>query len=89
MQVQFVVFQVVISYDEFYKMHSVELQVNIHPVRLAMKMPDILIKEYSQVKKVLELMCEKEMKKGTESNEVLAFKFHYLAYMLNEVRKCE
>lgn len=64
------------------------LQVNIHPVRLAMKMPQILLKEYTQVKKVLDLMSEREMKKGTECNEVLAFKFHFLGYILSEIHRC-
>lgn len=53
-----------------------------------MKMPMILIEEYSQVKKVLELMSEREMKKGAESNEVLSFKFHYLGFILSEIQKC-
>lgn len=61
--------------------------MNIHPVRLAVKMPKILLKEYSQVKKVLELMSEREMKKGSECNEVLSFKFHYLGFILSEIHK--
>lgn len=53
-----------------------------------MKMPQILLKEYTQVKKALELMSEREMKKGPECNEVLAFKFHYLGYILSEIHRC-
>ncbi|XKL68525.1 hypothetical protein PGB90_004016 [Kerria lacca] len=71
-----------------FPLYNYIMQVNIHPVRLAMKMPNILLKEYVQVKKVLELMCEREMKKGAESNEVLSFKFHYLGYILSEIYKC-
>lgn len=63
------------------------MQVNIHPVRLAVKMPKILLTEYSQVKKVLELLSEREMKKSSEMNEVLSFKFHYLGFILSEIHK--
>lgn len=50
-------------------------------------MPAILVKEYSQIKTVLALMCEREMKKGIEANEVLAFKYHYLGFILSEIHK--
>lgn len=52
-----------------------------------MKMPKVLIEEYPQVGKVLELLREREMKKGSECSEVLSFKFHYLNYILNELHK--
>lgn len=39
-----------------------------------------------EVKKVLELMSEKEMKRP-ETNEVMSFKFHYLGYIVGEVSK--
>jgi hypothetical protein len=33
-------------------------------------------------------MSEREMKRGIETNEVMAFKFHYLAFVVAEVARC-
>lgn len=40
-----------------------------------------------KVKNVLELMSEREMKRGFETNEIMAFKFHYLSYILSDISK--
>jgi putative hemolysin len=34
-------------------------------------------------------MSEREMKRGIEMNEVLSFKFHYLAFVVAEVSRCQ
>ncbi|XP_050304527.1 ankyrin repeat and MYND domain-containing protein 2 [Anthonomus grandis grandis] len=69
--------------------HKFIMEINIHPVKIVMNVHNFLGLEdhLEEVKKVLELMCEKEMKKGQETNEVMAFKFHYLGYIVGEVLK--
>lgn len=69
--------------------HKFIMQVNIHPVKIVLNVYNYggLSEHLAEVKKVLETMCEKEMKKGAETNEVLSFKFHYLSYIVGEVHK--
>lgn len=69
--------------------HKFIMQVNIHPVKVVVNVQNYvgLIDHLDEVKKVLELMSEKEMKKGAENNETMAFKFHYLSYVVGEVIK--
>lgn len=69
--------------------HKFIMQVNIHPVKIVLNVYSCagLSDHLSEVKKVLELMCEKEMKRGAETNEVLSFKFHYLSYIVGEIHK--
>lgn len=71
--------------------HSFIMQINIHPIRVALNIQKyvLLFDHLSKVKKVLELMCEREMKRSTDSNEVMAFKFHYLGYIIGEIIKCK
>ncbi|KAL0842349.1 hypothetical protein ABMA28_014471 [Loxostege sticticalis] len=68
-------------------LHKLVLGVNIHPVRLALNLQHtpILLENAEKVSKVLEMMCKKEMSKGSETNEVMAFKYHYLAYIIREI----
>lgn len=69
--------------------HKFIMQVNIHPVKIVLNIYSCggLAEHLAEVKKVLEIMCEKEMKRGAETNEVLSFKFHYLSYIVGEVHK--
>lgn len=69
--------------------HKFIMQVNIHPVKIVLNVYNYvgLSEHLSEIKKVLELMCEKEMKRGSEMNEVLSFKFHYLSYVIGEIHK--
>lgn len=56
---------------------------------MALEISPIFLVDYnaSKIFKVLNLMCEREIKKQLESNEVMAFKFHYLANILIEIAK--
>lgn len=65
-------------------------QVNIHPVRVALNLQKapLLGENLDKVQKVLDLMSEREMKRGIETNEVMAFKFHYLSFVVAEVSRC-
>ncbi|XP_055606813.1 ankyrin repeat and MYND domain-containing protein 2 [Uranotaenia lowii] len=70
--------------------HKFVMQINIHPVRIALNMQKygLFIDDLKRIKKVLDEMMEREMKRRNEINEVMAFKYHYLGYMVNEVAKC-
>lgn len=69
--------------------HKFLMQVNIHPVRVALNLQNFvgLSEHLNEIKNVLELMRNKEMKRGMETNEVMAFKYHYIAYIVAEVAK--
>lgn len=69
-------------------LHSFIRQTNINPVRigLTLKKSWSLVENGSKVVKVLELLCEKQLKKA-EPFEMLALKFHYLAYLLSQILK--
>lgn len=71
-------------------MHKFVIQSNVHPVRIALNLQRIgtLSEHLKMVKKVLELMTEREVKKRNEINEIMAFKYHYLGYMVGEIIKC-
>lgn len=64
--------------------------MNVHPVRVALNLQKapLLGENLDKVQKVLNLMSEREMKRGIETNEVMAFKFHYLAFVVAEVARC-
>ncbi|XP_063359204.1 ankyrin repeat and MYND domain-containing protein 2 [Cydia amplana] len=68
-------------------LHKFVLGVNIHPVRLALNLQHIpgLLENAEKISKVLELLCKKEMTRGSDSNEVMAFKYHYLSYIVREI----
>lgn len=63
-------------------------QINIHPVKLVLYLQanDVLLENSTKVSKILELMCEREMKKE-DPNETLAFKFHFLSFVLKYIVK--
>ncbi|XP_055625498.1 ankyrin repeat and MYND domain-containing protein 2 [Toxorhynchites rutilus septentrionalis] len=70
--------------------HKFVMQINIHPVRIALNLQKygLFIDDLKRIKKVLDEMMEKEMKRRNEINEVMAFKYHYLGYFVNEIAKC-
>ncbi|KAJ8952804.1 hypothetical protein NQ318_008121 [Aromia moschata] len=69
--------------------HKFIMQVNIHPVKIVINVYKFvgLSDHLPEIKNVLELMSEKEMKRGSEMNEVMSFKFYYLAYTIGEIIK--
>ncbi|XP_045445891.1 ankyrin repeat and MYND domain-containing protein 2 [Melitaea cinxia] len=68
-------------------LHKFVLGVNIHPVRLALNLQHMpaLLENAEKVSKVLDMLCKKEMTRGSDTNEVMAFKYHYLAYIIKEL----
>lgn len=73
--------------------HKFVIQINLHPVRIALNLQKHgLINSndnLKKVKKVLDLMTEREFKKRKETNEIMAFKYHYLGWIVNEIIKCK
>lgn len=71
-------------------LHKFVIQSNVHPVRIALNLQKYgaLSEHFKIVQKVLELMTEREVKKRNEINEIMAFKYHYLGYMVGEIIKC-
>ncbi|XP_023934769.1 ankyrin repeat and MYND domain-containing protein 2 [Bicyclus anynana] len=68
-------------------LHKFVLCVNIHPVRLALNLQHTpaLLDNADKVSNVLEMLCKREMTRGSDTNEVMAFKYHYLAYVIREI----
>jgi len=71
--------------------HKFVMQINVNPVWVALNLQRIagLMEHLDEVSNVLELMCKKEMNRGSETNEVMAFKFHYLSSVVAEVAKLQ
>ncbi|XP_034188818.2 ankyrin repeat and MYND domain-containing protein 2 [Osmia lignaria lignaria] len=69
--------------------HKFIMQVNVHPVRVALNLQRCpgLLENADKVQKVLESMRHKEMTRGAETNVVMAFKYHYLSCVVAEVIK--
>ncbi|XP_071566061.1 ankyrin repeat and MYND domain-containing protein 2 [Temnothorax nylanderi] len=71
--------------------HKFIMQVNMNPVRVCMNLQRLpaLLENATKVQKVLESMRYKEMMRGAEINEVMAFKYHYLSCIVAEVLKSQ
>lgn len=66
--------------------HKFVTYVNVHPVRVALNLQGFrLVEHLNEIKKTLDLMCTQEMKKGRETNEVMAFKYHYLYFIVTDI----
>lgn len=71
-------------------LHKFIIQSNVHPIRIALNIQKFgaLSEHLKTVKKVLELLTEREIQKRGEINEIMAFKYHYLSYIVGEIIKC-
>ncbi|XP_012272395.1 ankyrin repeat and MYND domain-containing protein 2 [Orussus abietinus] len=71
--------------------HKFIMQGNVHPVRVALNLQRCpgLLENLPKVQKVLETMRYREMTRGVETNEIMAFKYHYLSCVVAEVIKCQ
>lgn len=70
--------------------HNFVIQSNIHPVRIALNLQKVgsFNDHLKQIRKVLEMMVEREMQRRNDINEIMAFKYHYLGWIVNEIIKC-
>ncbi|KAK8785294.1 ankyrin repeat and MYND domain-containing protein 2-like [Amblyomma americanum] len=64
-------------------LYQLIVRTNIHPVYVALYLQEKreLLDQSTKVERVLNLLCEKQMK-APEPNEMLALKFHHLAFLL-------
>lgn len=69
--------------------HKFVIQSNIHPVRIALNLQKFgsFNEHLKQLRNVLEMMAEREMQRHNEVNEIMAFKYHYLGWMIAEIIK--
>lgn len=70
--------------------HNFVIQSNINPVRIALNLQKFgsFNEHLKQLRKVLELMVDREMQHRNDVNEIMAFKYHYLGWIVNEIIKC-
>jgi ankyrin repeat and MYND domain-containing protein 2 len=71
--------------------HKLITQVNVHPVAvlISLQKAPALVQGHKQVRNVLSLMSEREIKRGQEANEVLSFKFHWLGMIFEDIEMTE
>lgn len=69
-------------------LHSFVRQTNIHPIRIGLYLKKnwILIENGNKIIKVLELLCERQLK-SNEQNEMISIKLHHLAFIFNQILK--
>lgn len=62
----------------------------MHPARIALNLQRFgsLSEHLGSVRKVLELMTEREINRRNEMNEVMAFKYHYMGWFVGEIIRC-
>lgn len=70
--------------------HSFVIQSNIHPVRIALNLQKCgaFNEHLKQIRKVLSMMVDREMQRTYDVNEIMAFKYHYLGWVVGEMIKC-
>ncbi|XP_052860168.1 ankyrin repeat and MYND domain-containing protein 2 [Anopheles cruzii] len=69
--------------------HSFIMQVNLHPVRILLNLQKygMMGADMKNIRLILSEMMEREMHRRGDVNEVMAFKWHYLGYVLGEIVK--
>jgi len=70
-------------------LHDLVMMMNTHPIRVAMKFRDNpkLLENITQVRKVLELMSDREFKNRYDVNEVMSLKYHVLHFIVKDIEK--
>lgn len=69
--------------------HRFVTEVNLHPVRIVLNLQHFPLLPYiNELHDILIAMCNKEMHKEDDCNELLAFKFHYLSWIIGDVLRC-
>lgn len=70
--------------------HKFVTSVNLHPVRVALNLHTFRLGEHlKEIAEALDAMRTNEMKKGAQTNEVMAFKYHYLYFIVSEIAKVQ
>merc|ERR1719367_1472388 len=63
--------------------------MNTHPVRIALhfRASPCLLEKITSVRKVLELMSDREFKNRTDVNEVMSLKYHIIHFIVKDMEK--
>lgn len=72
-------------------LHAFACQTNMHPVRIALNLQKCpaIAGHLGELRAVLRQMTERDMQRqGGEINEIAAFKYHYLGWIVGEIIKC-
>ncbi|XP_013406731.1 ankyrin repeat and MYND domain-containing protein 2 [Lingula anatina] len=69
-------------------LHKLLLSGNLHPVHISLYLRDnkCLLENSEKVTKVLDLICEKNMK-SKETNDIRAMKSHYMSFLVKQCHK--
>jgi len=70
-------------------LHDLVMSMNTHPVRIGLKFRENpkLLENVTQIRKVLELMSDKEFKNRYDVNEVMSLKYHMIQYIVKDIEK--
>jgi len=70
-------------------LHKLVMSMNTHPVRIAFNFRDNpkLLENITQIRKVLEMMSDREFKNRTDVNEVMSLKYHIIHYIVKDIEK--
>ncbi|KAK3859456.1 hypothetical protein Pcinc_034434 [Petrolisthes cinctipes] len=70
-------------------LYELIMQVNLHPVRIALHLESSreLQNNITKAWRLLDYLCDKESKRPENVNEVICMKFHYLAFVLKTLEK--
>jgi len=70
-------------------LYRIAMSMNTNPVRVGMifKEEPKMLQEITKVRKVLELLCDKEFKSRNDVNEILSLKYHILHYIVKAIEK--
>jgi len=70
-------------------LHNLVMSMNTHPVRIALhfRANPTLLAKITSVRKVLELMSDREFKNRTDVNEVMSLKYHIIHFIVKDMEK--
>jgi len=70
-------------------LHNLVMSMNTHPVRIALhfRASPCLLEKITSVRKVLELMSDREFKNRTDVNEVMSLKYHIIHFIVKDMEK--
>lgn len=69
------------------KFHTFLMESSVHPIKIIFNLQKYIgiTDRLNDIELVLEDMRDREMKKGPEVNEVMAFKYHYLSCLVGDI----
>jgi len=70
-------------------LHNLVMSMNTHPVRIALKFREDpkLLQNVGMIRKVLEMMSDREFQNRYDVNEVMSLKYHIIHYIVKDIEK--